>query len=310
MPDAGPFAGTSLVRPLLTAPRAAVRAWLTEQKLPWVREGSPPWIEDESNALLAFDRNFLRLRVLPVIAERWPQAATTVSRTARHAAEAQRLLDALGAADVARAAWGEGLSASSLRALPPDRRRNALRYWITASGHLPPPSSRLEEIAGPLLAAREDAQPRVAWQGAVVERASDLLSLHRPARPSAGIGLEVPWHWRESDTCVLPAPFGTLRLVREAHGPLDLEALEALGSTLTVRARRGGERLRAGRRAARRTLKSLLQESGVPVALRSRLPLIFAGERLIAAAGLWVDEAVQASGASAQRARVLWSESR
>lgn len=330
MPDVAPFAGTVLVRPLLPLPRAALKEWLRAQRLPWARDGTPAWVEDDSNAVLTFDRNFLRLRVLPAIAERWPQAAATVSRSARHAAEAQRLLDALGEADVARAACGEGLSAKSLRALVPDRRRNALRYWISARGYLPPPSARLDEIAGPLLAAREDAQPRVTWQNAVVERQADVLSLHAPAavagatkvasaaataatsaaRRGAGAALEVSWNWRASGTCVLPAPFGTLSLVREARGPLDLEALEALGSILTVRARRGGERLRPGRGAARRTLKSLLQEGRVPLSLRSRLPLIFAGDRLIAAAGLWVDEAVQASGTSAQRARLLWSESR
>ncbi|MBV8911035.1 MAG: tRNA lysidine(34) synthetase TilS, partial [Gammaproteobacteria bacterium] len=327
MPDVACLADARLVRPLLPVPRAALRDWLSAQRLRWARDGTPAWVEDESNSFLSFDRNFLRLRVLPAVAERWPQAAATVSRSARHAAEAQRLLDALGEADVARAACGEQLSAKALRALTPDRRRNALRYWITARGYQAPPSTRLEEIAGPLLAAREDAQPHVAWQGAVVQRQADLLCVHAPeavatatevantaaasaARRNAGLALAVSWNWRESDSCALPAPFGTLRLVREARGPLDLEALEALGSVLTVRPRQGGERLRPGRGAARRTLKNLLQEARVPLALRMRLPLIFAGDRLIAVAGLWVDEAVQASAASAQRARLLWSDSR
>ena len=303
MPEVTPFVRGLLARPLLTVPRAALSAWVSAQRL--------PWIEDESNACLSFDRNFLRLRVLPVIRERWPQAAATASRSARHAAEAQRLLEALGAADVARAAFGAALSAKVLRALTPDRRRNALRCWIAAAGRKPPPSSRLEEVAGPLLEARDDAQPRVAWEGAVVERHADLLTLQEPraAAVGAGTGLEIAWRWRDCDTCTLPAAFGSLTLRREARGPLDLEALEALGPTLTVRARRGGERLRATRGGARRTLKNLLQEARVPLAERSRLPLIFAGERLIAVAGLWVDESVQASAASTRRARLLWRES-
>ena len=104
---------------------------------------------------------------------------------------------------------------------------------------------------------------------------------------------------------MLPAPFGTLMLRRDTRGPLDLDALAPL---LTVSARRGGEQLRPVRGGARRALKSLLQEARVPVAQRARLPLIFAGERLIAAAGLWLDESVQASGASAHRARLIWSD--
>ena len=290
-----------------------------------------PWIEDESHAQQRLDRNYLRVRVLPLLRQRWPRAAATVARSARHAAEAQRLLDALGAADAARAACGAKLSAKMLRALTPDRRRNALRHWISAAGHLAPPATRLEEIAGPLLAAREDAQPLVAWEGALVRRQADLLSLHppqrgrpagrgpaaallgsglppEPAMPAAAAAptLEVAWHWRDNERCMLPAPFGTLMLRRDRRGPLDLEALAPL---LTVRARRGGERLRPVRGGARRALKSLLQEARVPVAERARLPLIFAGERLIAAAGLWLDESVQASGPSAHRARLIWSDS-
>jgi len=303
MPEVMPFARGWLARPLLPRSRAELRAWVSAQRL--------AWIEDESNASLTLDRNFLRLQVLPVLHQRWPQAATTVSRTARHAAEAQRLLDELGEADVARAACGAALSARALRALPPDRRRNALRYWISAAGRRPPPSRRLEEIAGPLLEARADARPRVAWEGAVVERHAELLTLAEPqvAAAEAGSGLETAWHWRESPTCTLPASFGRLALRHEARGPLDLEALEALGPTLTVRARRGGERLRPGRGGRRRTLKNLLQEMRVPPGERSRLPLIFAGGRLIAVAGIWLDESVQARAASTQRARFLWGES-
>jgi tRNA(Ile)-lysidine synthase len=114
----------------------------------------------------------------------------------------------------------------------------------------------------------------------------------------------VTWHWRERRVCVLPSPFGSLAVRRDARGPLDLDAL---APTLTLRARRGGERLRPVRGGARRTLKSLLQEAHVPVGQRAQLPLIFDGERLVAAADLWLDESVQAHGASRRRGRLVWS---
>jgi tRNA(Ile)-lysidine synthase len=321
MPPVAPFARGVLVRPLLDVPRSELTAWVRAQGLTWV--------EDESNAQLRPDRNYLRARVLPVIRERWPAAAATVARAARHAAQAQRLLDALGAADAARASCGASLSARVLRTLPPERRRNALRFWITAAGYLAPPTSRLEEIAGALLAAREDAQPFVAWEGAALQRSGDLLSLRPGAAiraatrahpratspaptetraaltaPAAALA-EVTWHWRDTHTCVLRSPLeGTLAVRRDAHGPLDLDALAPV---LTVRARRGGERLRPVRGGPRRALKNLLQEAHVPVGRRAQLPLVFDGERLVAAADLWLDESVQARGTSARRGRLLWS---
>ena len=301
MPAVAPFAAGLLVRPLLALRRAELLAWLAAEHLSWV--------EDDSNVQLHLDRNYLRARVLPVIRERWPAAASTVARSARHAADAQQLLDALGEADAARAASGAMLSAKVLRRLPLARRRNALRYWIAAAGLRVPPTSRLEQIATVLLAAREDAQPLVAWEGASVQRQADLLALRAAAGAAAAATAngplgELTWHWRDASSCVLPGPCGTLALEVDAHGPIDLDALPP---SLTLRARRGGERLRPVRGGPRRALKSLLQQARVPAPKRAHLPLIFAGERLIAAGDLWLDESVQADDSRPRRGRFVWS---
>jgi TilS substrate C-terminal domain len=44
----------------------------------------------------------------------------------------------------------------------------------------------------------------------------------------------------------------------------------------------------------------------VPVGRRAQLPLLFDRERLIGVADLWLDESVQAYGASRRRARLQW----
>ena len=157
MPALAPFAKGWLARPLLSRSRAELEAWVRQQGL--------SWIDDDSNADERLDRNYLRLRVLPLIRERWPGAPTAVSRSARHAAEAQGLLDLLARGDVERACYGELLSVKALRALPPDRRHNALRFWITRAGYLAPDTRRLVEIGGALLDARPDANPFVEWVG-------------------------------------------------------------------------------------------------------------------------------------------------
>jgi tRNA(Ile)-lysidine synthase len=305
MPEVAPFARGSLARPLLTRSRAELVAWVRRQGL--------ACLDDPSNADEAFDRNFLRLRVLPVIRERWPAAATTVSRTARHAAEAQRLLEALAQADVGAARHGESLAASSLRALPPDRRRNALRFWITSRGFVLPPTARLREMAGPLLAARADAHPSVAWPGARVELHTGLLTLRSSAGkrgvlpgtvPATMSGSEIPWRWRAQPVCALPSGLGQLELKADAHGPVNLAALPP---RLTIRWRRGGERLTPAAGRPRRALKSLLRESRLLPAQRARLPLVYGGAQLLAVADLWLDESVQAGPATRRRARLLWS---
>jgi tRNA(Ile)-lysidine synthase len=309
MPQVAPFAAGSLARPLLEVTHQELGAWLATQRLAHV--------EDPSNAQLHLDRNYLRAKVLPQVRARWPAASATVARSARHAAQAQRLLDALAAADLAKGVVGEALSARVLRTLPADRRVNALRFWIAQAGLLAPPTRRLEEIAGALLDARPDSRPQVSWEGAGVRREAQLLWLRAaaPAIAKAAVAVtgeagggaqptaEVKWHWGRKRTCPLPKELGTLALRADPRGPLDLDALPPV---LKVRGRRGGERLRPVRGGTRRALKGLLQEARVPVEVRAQLPLVFAAQVLVAVADLWLDESVQAGADSTRRARLLW----
>jgi tRNA(Ile)-lysidine synthase len=169
MPEVVPCGAGRLVRPLLQVQRASLEAFVSAHELSWV--------EDDTNADERFDRNYLRRQVLPLLKARWPGAARAVSRSARHAAEAQRLLNALALSDVERSAVGAALSVKALRALSLDRRRNAVRFWIASQGAQVPNTARLEEICGPVLDARIDAHPHVVWAGTMVERRHDLLSL-------------------------------------------------------------------------------------------------------------------------------------
>jgi tRNA(Ile)-lysidine synthase len=304
MPELVRFPPGLLVRPLLTRSRAALEAF--------VRAAGLAHVEDPSNLDERLDRNFLRRRVLPAVRERWPAAAATVSRSARHAAEAGRLLESLARADLDRASHGMALAASALRALPPERRHNALRLWIGARGHPPPPTARLAEISGPLLAARADAHPAVEWAGVRVECHGGLLRLlpgRRTGSARSAVAARTPagirWRWRTQSVCPLPGDLGALELEADVHGPVDLGALPA---ALTIRWRRGGERLTVAAGGARRALKSLLQESRLPPAERARLPLVFGGSRLLAVADRWVDESVQAGQAARRRGRFVWRQ--
>jgi tRNA(Ile)-lysidine synthase len=302
MPAAAPLGSGTLVRPLLGCSRLQLEAW--------VRAGELTWIEDDTNLEERFDRNYLRRRVLPAVRQRWPGAAAAVARSARHAAEAQRLLATLARVDLERASDGASLSVKALRVLAPERRRNVLRAWIAGAGHTLPDARRLEEIAGPLIDARADAHPQVEWdedsaaRRVLVLRQADLLSLAAPAPvlDSGAAAAPLAWEWRESCCLTLPDG-GALELTPERHGPIDLDALPP---RLAITWRRGGERLRVRRGGPRRALKSLLQEAHVPLAERARLPLILAEGALIAAADLWIDESVRAPPEARHRGRLVW----
>ncbi len=293
MPRVAPFGRGRLARPLLGIDRSELEAWARARGL--------EWIEDESNADERLDRNYLRRRIVPLLRARWPSAGVSVARTARHAAEGQRLLDLIGRADAERAAVGAALCLKRLRPLTLERRRNALRYWIARAGHTLPDTRRLDELAGPVLEARPDAHPQVAWGRTIAERQGDLLSLTSAAAQGRLAPLSWPLH--SAPAIELAPGIGRLELVPDPHGPIDIDALPA---SVTVRARRGGERLRPRPGGPTRTLKALLQEARVGRAERERLPLIWAGEQLLAAGDLWVDARIQAAAQTRRRGRLTW----
>ena len=140
MPEITTFGAGRLARPLLPFTRPALKRYATRRGL--------EWIEDRSNADTRRARNYLRRCVMPLLAERWPEVARNLARSARHAAEAAEVLDEIAAADLrdCRSDSGGTLAVAGLLRLSPARLRNALRYWVRAQG-LPVPSTvQLEEL--------------------------------------------------------------------------------------------------------------------------------------------------------------------
>jgi tRNA(Ile)-lysidine synthase len=80
MPVAGRLGGKILLRPLLAVRRDAIEAYARARGL--------RWIEDESNRDAALTRNFLRLRVGPLLETRFARWRESLARAARHFAAA------------------------------------------------------------------------------------------------------------------------------------------------------------------------------------------------------------------------------
>lgn len=285
MPRAAPLAGGTLVRPLLELDRATLRAFAQARGL--------DWIDDPSNADTDYDRNLLRHQVMPVLRARWPSAAASLARSARHCADTAELADALAAMDLQAAQGGTPgrLRLEALRTLTLSRRRNVLRYWLRREGFGVPSAAVLGRILNDMFQARGDAEPRVRWAGGEVRRYRDqLYAFH--GLPSVDYGAE--YCWQPYAPLQLPAAAGTLEAVPVTGS--GLAARFAGAGRLRVRFRRGGETFRPHGRAHRHALKKLFQEAGVPPWERERVPLLYVDGELGAVAGFWVGEGFQARG--------------
>jgi len=252
---------------------------------------------DPMNDDARFDRVHLRREIWPSIEKRWPGAAIALSRAARHAAQAQRLLDDLASADIARLRDGDELSLQGLRSLSAERRVNAVRLWLAAKGMEPPCAARLAEALRQMLEADEDQQPSVLWGGWALRRYRQrmFVTAADPPRVEA-----VGWAVKLNGSVELGVGLGSLTWATQLGGL----AAERLPPCVYVRRREGGEMLKPGASAKTQSLQHLCQAFGVLPWMRDALPLIFAGDELVAVADLWVDARWRAAGAHGYR--VAW----
>jgi tRNA(Ile)-lysidine synthase len=241
---------------------------------------------DPMNEDLRFDRVYLRRRVWPLIETRWPGAGAALSRTARHVAEAQDLLERAAEADLGRLRDGEALSLPRLRALGQAERINAVRHWLEESGAEPPSTARLHEALRQLFEAEEDHLPAVMWGDCALRRYRDRMFL-TAAQPPRLQGTR-RWEAALGASVDLGLGLGALRWAAapQCGGGI---APHGLPPFLSVRARSGGETLRPTARGKAQTVQHLCQSLGVLPWLRDALPFVFAQDVLIAVADLWQD---------------------
>ena len=272
MPETLAFAGTKLLRPLLNETRESLLHWAQQHEL--------SWIEDESNADDAYDRNFLRLRVLPVLNARWPHFADAVARSAALCGEQEQLLDELLADELAAAMHRDGgLSIAALYTLSAVRRAAILRRWLSVQRAPMPSREMLVRVWQEVALAREDATPCLRLGDHEIRRYQGYLWWVKALASQREKVL--PW----------PAPFSPLTLPDElgvlSFGPGDELRAPGADEAVSVRFQAPGTWHIQGRNGGRK-LKKLWQELGVAPWHRDTTPLLFYGESLIAAAGVFV----------------------
>lgn len=277
MPAERGIAGTNarLLRPLLGVSRSDIEACAREQGLRWV--------EDESNADVSLKRNFLRARVLPALEEAFPGARASIAMSAANLAEASALLDELADQDLQLLAADEGLRIAGLLALGDARARNALRRWCENEGLDWPGSAALGELLRQLAALRPDARIQLSAGDRSFRVYRGVLHIAQP--PMSGPACLQPW----SGEPMLPvaALHGRMHFTAAQGAGIAASLLE--GRSVTLRSRRGGERLQPDAARPRRTLKNLFQEHGVPVWKRDGVPLVYCDDELIAVPGIGED---------------------
>jgi tRNA(Ile)-lysidine synthase len=284
-----------LVRPLLGIRRSELEAWVRER-------GSEPW-EDPANRDPSHRRSWIRVEILPRIAERVPDVISQLVRVARHAASD-------------RAAWDQVLGV-----LP------ALDVRLEADG-ASVAARPVVEYDSPLARAVLQAVARRAGLALGPTRVRRVLQLARKGASGRFVELGAGW-------CAEVA-FGRLRFFRtlDVPGPVALAATEGslswgswkirwrpdraparqprdgpvawfIPEGIQVRAPTTGDRLVPLGGTGHRPVVRCLQDAKVPRGRRAGWPLVVVGGEVLWVAGICRGSvAVPAEGEEAVRVEV------
>ncbi|WP_269791508.1 tRNA lysidine(34) synthetase TilS [Stenotrophomonas sp. Iso1] len=256
------FGDGQLWRPLLPVSRITLETYAQHHRL--------QWIDDPSNDSDSFDRNFLRLQLLPLLRERWPHAAAAMARSAGLAADAAHLLEQQDTDDLQTCLGADKtLSITALKQLVDARQSRVLRCWARHCGLLPLPANGVRSIQQHLLHAADDQQAEFRWGDARIIRWRGHLHA-ATSFPKWPPGWQAQWDG--SSPAQLPD-----------GATLSLHGASAFDTPLTLRQRQGGERIQLPGRTHSHQLKHRLQASSTPPWLRAHLPLLCDGDDVLAA---------------------------
>ena len=269
-----PFRGGRYVRPLLGAPRGAVRAYALAHQL--------AWIEDESNLDTRFSRNRLRQNVWPALVAAFPSAELTLARAASLQAEAAALLRDLAAIDLQAITESDAPRVSRLIALSIERQANVLRHWLAMESMPVPSSDTLHEWLRQLTStnATQAILLGFAKDGPNVRVYRDQLLIERPTGdwPEA--------QWKGESRVMLGESAGHVTFSDAAQHDAASLRTPAPQETWRIRRRLPGDRVKLSEASGHVSLKNVMQNAGIPPWLRDVWPLLICDNQIVAIAGV------------------------
>jgi tRNA(Ile)-lysidine synthase len=326
MPERQVFGAGFMLRPLLNTSKQVISDYAQAHQLSWV--------EDPSNQSNDYDRNFLRNAVVPLLKQRWPALDKTVSRSAKHCADAQVLVDEV-ADELFDAVFNPAdktLRISRLLEHHSHQQQLIIRHWFRHRGLKMPSQAKVGQILTQVVAAAGHRDPELSGQGYSIRRYRDKLycltnlsgtDLHLPEGHQAGkpdvINLSgTDLHLPEGHQAGKPGanshaalqnrvwPVGQTSInitndqalfYRPSSKGILYEQWQA--ANVEVRFRQGGEKICLPGREGHHSLKNLFQEAGIPPWERDVMPLIYLNGKLAAVGDKWVSAAFYSEKAQA-----------
>ena len=269
-----------VVRPLLNVTRQEIRDYLTAHNL--------TWREDATNAEDDALRNRLRHHVLPLLQAENPNLPATVGRMTALLQADEAYLSCRTEALLRQARQEDGWDCETLRQAPAVLRRRAIRQLLAipkpAMHHVDAVEGLLENLQGSASVELPDGWLALREYGILRLTHRQEARLWQPVALQPGqrkriLGTE--WEIAVSGPVILEKTTDSLSTFALKYDMMEQNP------TIVVRPRRTGDSLQCS--GGSKSLKRLMIDRKIPAARRDRLPVMTAGEQILAVYGLGTD---------------------
>jgi len=271
------FGRGNILRPLLNVSKDEILGYAREKKLDWV--------VDTSNQETYFDRNFLRMKVIPTLKERWPAFSSSVSRLSDISTQTSTLLKELAEQDLGSNYPIKNLDTGIFKNKSIGRAINVIRFLILKN-EMSVPSMKVLNSGVNILLNPKNVNPSMVWDNYCIKRYLDKLYFLQLSELQPNQSNEL-MNWSIDEPLVLDESGSTLAATMAKGKGL---SLKKCNKNLDVQFRKGGESIRPVGHKITKKLKKLFQEDHILPWTRDKIPLLYKKNELIGVGDLWFSQ--------------------
>lgn len=270
------FAGGMLLRPFLGYSKAELINYAKIKNL--------EWIEDFSNKDNAFDRNFLRNKIIPQLEKRWPSINKRFSKVTSLALEASERSEDIAKIDLFNIGNEKYIDSEQFIKLSGNRQRNLIRFIL-----------RMKNLKNPSYKQLMDGIKALRF---IIKREENKFIKFPDAdiyhyRKKIYIIPQLPRQNNEllnlfpNKTIDLDYGMGSISLNKSKDTGID-PRIAKNGLKLSFRV--GGEIIKPAGKKHHYKLKKLFQENKIYPWMRNRIPLFFYENEVVSVGNFWIAE--------------------
>lgn len=272
-----------IARPLLKVTKQDIVRFAQQQQLSWV--------DDDSNSDDKFDRNYVRLSILPKLFQRWPLAGKSINTATQLLQQDSDLLNEYVKQDYL-ACLESGfnntglnqqlrvLNIKRLTQLSLNKQKAVVRMFVFQHLNLYPALSVLNELLQQISHVSTDSNVQLKVGDSFFRiHKQHLYLIAKPKNALRNLST-VELIVSNNKWCVLPE--NTL------YKQIKINVSEIEQASIKVKWARFDERFQPNKNSGHKKLNKYLKEIGCPTWWRDQLPLIYINEQLIAVADICV----------------------